>query len=286
MDEATIKINRGICQLPACIAYEKGFFEREGINVTLEYGLSAWMFEGELLKGEIDFAYIPWTRVAVANIKEKKLMIVSGSGKEEAVIVAKTDLPEDLNLAKNLKIALPIEGGMKDLTGRGMIKSLGLKDYELVRCPSGDSAQTAFIYNSANVSSMVEPYGTALEELGIGKIIKTQKEIWPGSPGCSLTTTYKNCVEKKDLVQRVVNAFVEGAKFAHKNTEEASIIGEKYIIVNRDFVKKSLERGSQPDYKALIDKNPQEEILNFMRKLGYIKERPLEYFTSEFLSNI
>jgi len=286
MDKVNIKINRGICQLPACIAYEEGFFEEEGIEADLKYGLSAWMFEEELLRGETDFAYIPWTRVATANIKEKKLMIVAGSGKEEAVIVAKPELPQDLNSVKNLRIALPVEGGMKDLTGRGMIESLSLDNYELIRCPSGDSAQTAFIYNSANVSSMIEPYGTALEELGIGKIVKTQKEIWPGSPGCSFTTTYKNCIERKDLVQRVVNAFVKGVEFAHKNTERASVIGEKYIIVNRNFVKKSLERGSQPDYNALIDKGPQEEILELMKKLDYIKENPLDYFTEGFLDNV
>ena len=111
--------------MPAYIAYEKGFFEDEGINVNLNIEPTAWMAPHQLISGESHFAVIPWTRVAAAKDKSKPLVLICGSGFEEAAIVVR----KGINPSGVKSIAIPQQGGIKDLTAMGLIERLGWRRY-------------------------------------------------------------------------------------------------------------------------------------------------------------
>jgi len=64
---------RGVCQIPAYVAYEAGLFADAGLDARLAIAPTAWMVPEHLLSGASDFAVIPWTRVAVADAGEAPL---------------------------------------------------------------------------------------------------------------------------------------------------------------------------------------------------------------------
>ncbi len=269
---------RGVCQIPAYVAYEEGFFKEEGIDVEINIEPTAWLIPYKLTTGESHFAIIPWTRVAAAEERDIPLVLLSGSGYEEAAIV----LRKGIRPSEVKKVVIPQRGGMKDLTAMAFIESLGWKDAEILRQPSGDGAIISFFGKGADAASMIEPYATMMELLDVGTIIKRTGDIWRGAPGCSLTTSVSLKESNPDLVQRMVNAFFRGAIFVKNNKKTSAVIGSKYIGVNEDFIHEAL-KVNLPDINAIRNKTAMDDILYLMKKLGYIKKLPTNYVDLTFL---
>jgi len=278
VNKVSFSLLRGVCQMPAYVAYEKGFFEEEGLNVNLNIEPTAWMVPHKLVSGESHFAVIPWTRVAAAEDKDTPLVLICGSGFEEAAIVVR----KEISASKVRKVAVPLRGGMKDLTAMALIEGLGWKDVELIRLPSGDGAIISLFGRGADAASMVEPYATMMEALGIGTVLKRTGDVWKGAPGCSLTTTMELKETSPDLTQKVVRAFVRGVTFVKENPDESAQIASRYICINAGFIRKALNV-NKPDVEAIRNKKAMEEILSLMMKLGYIKRLPEGYVDLTFL---
>lgn len=281
MDKITFSLLRGVCQIPAYVAYEKGFFKEEGLDVDVSIEPTAWMVPYKLVSGESQFALIPWTRVAAAEEKDIPLVIICGSGFEEAAIVVRHEVP----VTEVKKVAVPQRGGMKDLTAMGLIESLGWQEAELIRQPSGDGAIISLFGRGADAASMIEPYATMMEEQNIGRVVKRTGDIWPGAPGCSLATITQLKDTEPGLVQRVVNAFVRGANFLQDYPEECADIAAYYIGINARYIRHALHV-NRPNPEAIRNKGAMDAVLSLMVKLGYIKKIPNDYIDVTFLDTV
>ena len=280
MTKVRFALLRGVCQTPAYIAYEKGFLAEEGLDAQLSITPTAWMVPEQLLGGQSDFAVLPWTRVAAAESGEAPLKLLCGSGCEEAVIVVR----KGLALSAVRSVAIPREGGMKDLTAMGLIESLGWDQCELRRFPSGDGAIIAFVGEGADAASMVEPYATMMERLGIGTAVRRTGDVWPGAPGCSLAASATLVSRAPDLVQRVVDAYVRAAAFVNGEPDETARIAAPYIGVHADTVRRALAV-NRPDVDAIRNGAAMERVLTLMRQLGYVDEIPQGFDDLRFLDH-
>lgn len=278
MDSINMSVLRGICQTPAYVGREAGLFQKQGLDVQLDVVATAWLVPHRLDKGEADFALLPWTRVASASQDETRLIVVAGSGYEEAAIVVR----KGIDLASVKSVVVPLRGGMKDLTAMGLIRSVGWTNVELMRQPSGDGAIIAFFGQGADAASMVEPYATMLENLGVGTVVKRTGDIWPGAPGCSLTTTAALHDRDPGLVQRFVNGFREAVEFVNSRPSDAAEIAHKYIGVSADFIEKALAN-NRPNIDAIRNQDVMDSLLDLMLDLGYIERRPSGYCDLQFL---
>jgi ABC-type nitrate/sulfonate/bicarbonate transport system substrate-binding protein len=263
---------RGVCQTPAYAAAECGFFRSRDLDVRIQVASTAWLVPEQMVDGRVDFAVIPWTRVAAASSRDEDLVLICGSGCEEAALV----LRAGVSLEDVRSVAVPQEGGIKDLTAVALMRSLGWNDRQKVRMPSGDGAILALVGQAADAASMVEPYATALEEQGLGSTVRRTGDVWPGAPGCSLTTTRRHLDRNPELVERMVAAFVEGALFVEEQSAEAARIAEPYIGINRRFIERALEN-NLPSIHALSNQEAMDEILSLMVELGYVDQLPSGY---------
>jgi ABC-type nitrate/sulfonate/bicarbonate transport system substrate-binding protein len=280
MIEIRLSLLRGICQLPAYVAHANGFFSEEGVAGHICISPSAWLIPEGLCSGAADFAVIPWTRVAAAGKNEVPLKVVCGSGFEEAAIVVRAGLA----LEKVSSIAVPREGGIKDLTAMGLLESLGWNSdtVEHRRFPSGDGAIICFFGNGADAASMVEPYASMMEELGVGRVVRRTGDIWPGVPGCCLTTRAELIDRNPDLVQRVVNAYAAASAFVTENPEAAAEIGALFIGIHVDIVRRAL-RLNRPEINAIRNTAVMNQVLALMQKLGYVEHLPKNFVELSFL---
>jgi NitT/TauT family transport system substrate-binding protein len=272
MESISLSLLRGICQMPAYVAKEKGFFADEGLDVEIEVQPTAWMVPERLLDGSVHFAVIPWTRVAAGSAQGDEMVLICGSGHEEAAVVVRSGL----RLDQVRTVAVPQPGGIKDLTAAALMQSLGWEDREKIRLPSGDGAILALVGQGADAAAMVEPYATMLEELGIGYVARRTGDFWKGAPGCSLTTSRRLLGARPDLVQRVVTAFVRGSRWTDQEPDEAADIGGAYIGVSPRFVRAAL-RHNRPNVEALENVEAMNGILDFMKQLGYLAALPTDY---------
>jgi ABC-type nitrate/sulfonate/bicarbonate transport system substrate-binding protein len=276
----TIRLSllRGICQMPGYVADAKHFFRRRGLDVRIQIEPTAWVVPERLVRGEIDFAVIPWTRVAAASARGEPLVLVCGSGCEEAAIVVRQGIPPE----QVRKVAIPLRGGIKDLTARGLIASLGWHDVEWVRQPSGDGAILALVGQGADAASMVEPYAAVLEGMGLGRTVRRTGDLWPGAPGCSLTTTADIIARRPELVERMVRAYVEGARFVLDYPEESAEIASRFIGIAPRFIRAALEH-CRPNVLALNNEQAMQGVLGLMWQMGYLERQPGDYLDTTFL---
>ncbi|MBI5836860.1 MAG: ABC transporter substrate-binding protein [Candidatus Eisenbacteria bacterium] len=281
MSRVQISVLRGVCQTPAYVAHEKGFFRDEGLASELNVEPTAWMVPTRLHRGDSQFGVIPWTRVAASAEGEAPLVVVCGSGHEEAAIVVR----KGMAIPDVKRVAVPMRGGMKDLTAMGLIESLGWKDAELLRQPSGDGAIIAFFGQGVDAASMVEPYATMLEELGVGTVVRRTGDIWKDAPGCSLCTTKSLRDEDPGLVGRVVHAFARGAAYVNEHRDEAAEMARRYVGVSPVFIRKALEH-NRPNVDAVRSTQAMDRILELMLRLGYIKAIPTGFVDLSFLDRV
>ncbi len=155
---------------------------------------------------------------------------------------------------------------------------------KLIRLPSGDGAIIALFGMGADAASMVEPYATMMESSGIGTIVKRTGDIWPGAPGCSLTTTMPFKQNNSGLIQQAVNAFVKGAYYVAANPDESAQIGSRYIGIHTRFIREALNV-NLPNVNAIRNSDSMHGVLMLMMKLGYIKKLPTDYLDLTFLDN-
>lgn len=71
MTTTRLSLLRGVCQMPAYAAFEKGFIRDEGLEVRVDVQPTAWMVPEKLAAWDVHFAVIPWTRVAVSEGTDK-----------------------------------------------------------------------------------------------------------------------------------------------------------------------------------------------------------------------
>ena len=267
MRHIRIALLRGVCQLPAYVAIEQGFFAAQDIEAEPVVAPTAWTVPDRLRDGELDFGVIPWTRVAADVPRDgRRLVLVAGSGIEEAALVVRTGLaPEDVR-----SVAVPHEGGIKDLTAMALMRRLGWKDnVRLVRQPSGDGAILSFVGEGADAAAMVEPYASMLEHLGLGKVLLRTGDLWRGAPGCSLTTNSILIDREPDLVRRVVTAYVAAARQVQADPDAAARAGESYIGVSAAIIRRALD-ANRPDTRAIRNDDAMNAILALMADLHYL----------------
>ncbi len=207
--------------------------------------------------------------MAAASSHGEDLVLVCGSGCEEAALVVRAGMePHEVR-----RIAVPQEGGIKDLTAMALLQSLGWNERQLIRLPSGDGAILSFVGNGADAASMVEPYATMLETLGLGRVVRRTGDIWPGAPGCSLATSQKLLGDDPELVRKVVTAYVRGAEFVAAEPDRAAEIAARFIGVSAQIVRQAFCH-NQPNIQALHNTQVMEQILDLMVELGYLPSRP------------
>jgi NitT/TauT family transport system substrate-binding protein len=271
---------RGVCQLPAYIAHTNGFFSEQGIRSEISIAPSAWQIPAQLSCGSADFAVIPWTRVAALEQDDAPLRVICGSGCEEAAIVVRAGLTSE----EVTSVAIPREGGMKDLTAMGLLESLAwTRDrVEHRRFPSGDGAIICFFGRGADAASMVEPYATMMQELGVGHVVRRTGDIWPGVPGCSLCASAALIDRDPELVERVVRAYIGAAALVDEKPDEAARIGAQFIGVDPRMVRDAL-RVNRPNVNAIRNTEAMQQVIRLMQKLGYVREVSGNYVNLRFL---
>jgi ABC-type nitrate/sulfonate/bicarbonate transport system substrate-binding protein len=270
MKRVRLALLRGVCQLPAYVALEQGLFTARGIAAEAQVAPTAWAVPERLHVGEIDFALLPWTRVAADRAAgASRMVLIAGSGIEEAALV----LRPGIGAPEIRSVAVPQEGGIKDLTAMALLRRLELRDVRLVRQPSGDGAILSFVGMGADAAAMVEPYAAMLEHRGLGKVLLRTRDVWPGAPGCSLATTRATIERDPDLVRAMVAAHFEAAARVVTAPADAARAGEIYIGVAAAIIERALA-ANRPDPRAITHDGAMRQILALMAELGYVPSIP------------
>ncbi|MFA6410798.1 MAG: ABC transporter substrate-binding protein [Candidatus Buchananbacteria bacterium] len=239
------KINYGyevwIGTFPYLVAYEKGYFKEQGLDVQLVKAESYAQEISDLLSGRTDFmgdfALVDVVKNVSLGNKLKVVLSTDYSNGGDG-IVAKKEI-ENISELKGKKVAVE-----KDTLGEYLLydalkkNNMTLADISEVNLTAQEAA-LAFIRGEVEVAVTYEPDLTLAVEKGDGWRLYTSAQSL-GLIADALTFKADFLAENSEKVTAVVKAYTKAMDFILTNPQEAYLIGAKYFNITPVELEKQL----------------------------------------------
>lgn len=222
-----------IHQSPFFIAYDKEWYQEEGIAPIKKeylYGIPQMM---DFMAGELDAGYVGCPPAMIAASKGAEIVILSSSNKEGSAIVARPGI----NNVKELdgkKVGDPGIGSIQDILLGMVEEEFGIT---VTRVHYGVT-ELPLALERGDIDAFIawETFCADAVTRGIGTIIYTSHDILPDHQCCVLWVSKKLYDEKPDVVKKLVRVHVRALKYIIENSTGAqqliaSITGRSTAVV-------------------------------------------------------
>lgn len=295
----TIGIFKNVTHASGYIALEKGYFQEElGENIKIEVLAfdNGSDFSTALATNQIDFGFVGPGPATNQYVKSGNFRVISGSANGGAVLVAGKD--SGVNSVKDLVgkiVAIPTKGSTNEISLRLLLEQEGLKvttdnsGVQLVaRAPS--DTLVSLRQNEVHATLIPEPWGTQIEQEGIGKVIVPWDQIPPNNgnyPLVIMTASDKFLKEHRDLAVAAVKANLRAIEFINENPDESYELINKRLAdlsgkgLDKELIKAAL---SHMSLNSEVSQEAIEEMAKVSINAGYIKDITVEELDlSEFI---
>lgn len=219
------EVTHSVFYTPLYVAIEKGYFEEEGLEISLTNGGGADKVMTAVLSGSAEIGLMgPESSLYVYNQGKTDYPIVFGqlTQKDGSFLVSRVDEPdfewEDLR-GKGILAGRP--GGVPMMTFEYLINQHGLydgTDCELITNVQFDLMTAAFEEGTGDYCTMFEPLATEYEKAGKGFVVASVGEGAGEVP-------YTSFVAKQSYINKntdVINSFLSAIKKAYDYMATAS----------------------------------------------------------------
>ncbi len=244
LTEVTLnEVAHSIFYAPMYVAFEKGYFEDEGLKVNLVNGLGADKTMTALLSGDCDIGFMG----AEASI------YVYNEGAEDYVVnfaqltqragnfLVSRNLTEDFKWenVKNKTVIGGRAGGMPEMVFEYILKKQGLdpkKDLTIIQNIDFGLTSQAFSSGQGDYTIEFEPAATALELEGVGKVVASLGVESGKVPYTSFSVKKSYLKKNADVIQSFTNAVQKGINFVASHTPEeiAEVIQPQFAETERE----------------------------------------------------
>ncbi|HKL80518.1 MAG TPA: ABC transporter substrate-binding protein [Mobilitalea sp.] len=300
MIEITLnEVAHSIFYAPMYVAFEKGYFEEEGLKVKLVNGLGADKTMTAVLSGDCDIGFMG----AEASI------YVYNEGAEDYVInfaqltqragnfLVSKDKGEDFTW-ENVKGKTVIggrPGGMPQMVFEYILKKQGIdpkRELTIIQNIDFGLTSQAFAAGKGDYTCEFEPAATGLELEGVGKVVASLG-VESGKVPYTAFAAKKSYIEKNpEIIQQFTNAIQKGMDYvgSHTPKEIAEVIAPQFKETDKDtlvlIVTRYYEQDTWKDNLIFEEEslNLLEDILN---EAGELSERvPYDtIITKEYAKN-
>lgn len=268
-DENKIRLNEvthSIFYAPLYVAYNMGFFEDEGLKVTIESATGSDASMTALISGSADIALIgPEQVVYSENVKDRPVVFGQLTQRDGSFIVGKNDSDNfTLNDLKGKTIIGGRAGGLPAMTLEYVIRQAGLTigsnvandEVNLRTDVSFPMIASEFITSGSEYCTLFEPNATTIEKEGNGYVLKAVGDLSGALPYTCFTAKTSYLEKHGQQAEKFLKAVYKGYQyiatqeysksaealapsFAGMTNEELEIAVEQYLAINAwssDFV--------------------------------------------------
>lgn len=283
----TIGIFKNVTHAAGYVALENGYFQKNlGDNVNIEVLAfdNGSDFSTALATGQIDFGYTGPGPATNQFLKSNNFRVISGADNGGAVLVAGKD--SGVNSVKDLvgkTIAIPTKGSTNEISLRLLLEQEGVpvttdsSGAQIVaRAPS--DTLVALRQNEVHATLIPEPWGTQIEQEGIGKVIVPWDQIPPNNgdyPLVLLTASDKFIKDHRDLVKAAIKSNLEAIDFIKANPDESYELINKRLSslsgkgLDLELIKAAI---SHMSLTSDVSQAAIEEMAKVSIEAGYIKD--------------
>lgn len=226
------EVTHSIFYAPLYVAINNGYFEEEGLEISLVNAGGADKVMAALLSKESDIGLAgPESTIYVYNNGQSDYMInFAQLTKRDGSFIVGREKEEDFTLQslKGKSILGGRVGGVPEMTLEYVIKQAGLsvgRDEEgkdvLVRTDIQFNAMTgAFLNGEGDYTTMFEPTATLLEKEGKAYVLASVGEFTDEIPFTSFYVTKSYLNKNQATIEKFIKALYKGQQFVFESTDE------------------------------------------------------------------
>ena len=279
------EVAHSIFYAPQYAAIELGYFEEEGIDLTLVTGFGADKTMTALLSGEADIGFMG---------SEASIYTYSGGAADTPVnfaqltqragnfLVAREKLPdfnwEDL---KGRDVLGGRKGGMPEMVFEYILKQNGIdpeKDVNINQSIDFGSTAAAFSGGQGEFTVEFEPGATTLEQEGVGYVVAslgTDSGYVPYTAYCAKSGYLE---EHPEVIQAFTNALQKGMDYVNSHTPEeiAETIAPQFTETDIETITTIVTRYYEQDTwkeDLVFEKESFELLQDILESAGELEER-------------
>ena len=297
-DEATLEkttFNLGhlnsTAHLLGFVAKEEGYFEEEGLDVTLTLFSSAAELSSGLENGKLDVAFIGSVPTLTFQSKGHDLTIFGGEMTNGHGYVIKPEFVEgktdwDVSILKGRNVA-SVKNSVQDAELQILLKDKkieigeGADKVNIVYFDSQKDAYNALQNDSIDAASAYSPYTSLAESQGYKIVYRCSEEkLLENQPCCrQVAATEALAKYPHSYYPHSYNAFeralIKAYKFTQENKEGTVKDVKKYIDIEEDLINTEVYGGygssvPDPDKKGTIT------LKNAIVELGYTEDYDID----------
>ena len=296
VDVTLNEVAHSIFYAPQYVAIEEGYFDEEGIDLTLVNGGGADKVMTAMISGEADIGFMG---------SEASIYTYAGGEEDYAVNFAQLtqragnflvgrEPDEDFEWSdlNGKKVLGGRAGGMPQMVFEYILKKNGIDpktDLEIDQSINFGLTAAAFTSDDSDYTVEFEPFATGLEMEGTGYVVASLGEESGYVPYTAYCAKKSYLAENPEIVRKFTNAIQKGMDYvnAHSAEEIATVIHPQFKETPYENVVKIVERyKAQDTWKEdlVFEKERFDLLQNILEEAGELKERvPYEALvTTEF----
>ena len=296
VDVTLNEVAHSIFYAPQYVAIEEGYFDEEGIDLTLVNGGGADKVMTAMISGEADIGFMG---------SEASIYTYAGGEEDYAVNFAQLtqragnflvgrEPDEDFEWSdlNGKKVLGGRAGGMPQMVFEYILKKNGIDpktDLEIDQSINFGLTAAAFTSDDSDYTVEFEPFATGLEMEGTGYVVASLGEESGYVPYTAYCAKKSYLAENPEIVRKFTNAIQKGMDYvnAHSAEEIATVIHPQFKETPYENVVKIVERyKAQDTWKEdlVFEKESFDLLQNILEEAGELKERvPYEALvTTEF----
>jgi NitT/TauT family transport system substrate-binding protein len=272
-------LSQDLHQLALRIAYQKGWFAEEGINVTLlQYQNGAYEMDG-FLAGQIDMGYlgaapaltksiaqhINITVLATANLEGSSIMVLKGEYDEGRIV--------NVSGLANKTIFHPGPSSVQSFLLRLALNQSGISVTDVSLEQALPQNMVSLLTPEKPAFIAWEPFCALAEHSNLAVPILSSHDIWPRHPCCVLATSNAFLKSNLDIVSKIVEIHKRAEIWINSNPVEALSLAVQWLQVDSAAVQLALNRII---YDYSLNRTAFESYLTFLISQHIVTMQPTE----------
>ncbi len=254
-----VKVNEvahSIFYAPQYVAYELGYFEEEGLDVSIETGFGADKTMTALLYGNADIGFMGSESTIYAYAEGASDYAVNFAQLTQRAgnfLVSRTNEKDfDWNSLRGKSVLGGRPGGMPEMILEYILKQKGIdpnEEVEIVQNIDFGLTSGAFSGGQADYTVEFEPGATALEDEGVGYVVASLG-VESGYVPYTAYSAKKSYLEKNpDIIKKFKKAIERGLEYvaAHSSKDIAKVIAPQFAETDVDTICKIVDRYKSQD---------------------------------------
>lgn len=278
------EVAHSIFYAPQYVAIENGYFEDEGLDVTLVTGFGADKTMAAVLSGEANIGFMGSEASIYAYSEGATDYVVNFAQLTQRAgnfLISRKPIDNfSWSMLKGSTVLGGRKGGMPEMVFEYILKKNGLdpaSDLSIVQNIDFGSTAAAFSGGQGDYSVEFEPSATALELQGDGYVVSSLGEssgYVPYTAYCA-KTSYMN--ENKETIQSFVNALQKGMDFVenHSPEEIAKVIQPQFKETDLDTLTTIVTRYYNQDTwkdNLVFEEDSFVLLQNILQEAGQLEE--------------